>query len=111
RNHPLTPMTDSNLVRALGAQTRGRVGLVDFSAVEAGAGAGRGRRGAPPRALAKGASKSTGASLPKVDGAAAILAGSCSEATLAQVEAARAKYQSLRLAPERLRRRRAARRG
>src|SRR3970282_274138 len=54
------------------------------------------------RALAKGARKSTGATLPKVDGAAAILAGSCSEATLAQVEAARARYPSLRLDPAQL---------
>jgi uncharacterized protein YgbK (DUF1537 family) len=54
------------------------------------------------RTLAKGARKSTGATLPKVDGAAAILAGSCSEATLAQVEAARARYPSLRLDPARL---------
>jgi len=143
RNHPLTPMTDSNLVRVLGAQTRGRVGLVDFPAVEAGAEAVRARCAALraegcryaivdairdahlvaageacaqmplavggaglamgiARTLAKGARKSTGATLPKVDGAAAILAGSCSEATLAQVEAARAKYPSLRLDPARL---------
>ncbi|MDH3318879.1 MAG: four-carbon acid sugar kinase family protein [Betaproteobacteria bacterium] len=140
RNHPLTPMTDSNLVRVLGAQAQGRVGLVDFAAVEAGAVAVRARCdelraaghryaivdairdehliaageacAAMPlavggaglamgiaRALAKGAKKSAGAALPKVEGAAAILSGSCSEATLAQVEAARAKYASLRLDP------------
>jgi len=36
RNHPLTPMTDANLVRFLGRQTRGRVGLVPFATVSAG---------------------------------------------------------------------------
>lgn len=39
RNHPLTPMTDANLVRFLGRQTKGKVGLVPFSTVAAGAGA------------------------------------------------------------------------
>jgi uncharacterized protein YgbK (DUF1537 family) len=143
RNHPLTPMTDSNLVRVMGAQTPGRVGLVGYEAVAAGAAAVRARCealraercryaivdairdehlvaagevcAAMPlavggaglamgiaRALAKGAKKAAGAPLPKVDGAAAILSGSCSEATLAQVEAARAKYPSLRLDPARL---------
>ncbi len=37
RNHPLTPMTDSNLVRLMGAQTRRRVGLVAYPSVDAGA--------------------------------------------------------------------------
>lgn len=36
RNHPLTPMTDSNLVRVLQAQTKRRVGLVDHSYVRRG---------------------------------------------------------------------------
>jgi uncharacterized protein YgbK (DUF1537 family) len=36
RNHPLTPMTDANLVRFLGRQTEGRVGLVPFATVAAG---------------------------------------------------------------------------
>ena len=39
RNHPLTPMTDANLVRVLGAQTKPKVGLVPFHRVEAGAAA------------------------------------------------------------------------
>ena len=143
RNHPLTPMTDSNLVRVMGAQTQGRVGLVDFAAVEAGAAAvqaraealraagyryaivdairdehlvaageacagmklsvgGAGLAMGIARALAKGAKKSEGPALPKVEGAAAILSGSCSEATLAQVAAARERYPSLRLDPQRL---------
>jgi uncharacterized protein YgbK (DUF1537 family) len=37
RHHPLTPMTDANLVRVLQAQTRRRVGLVDQSVVARGA--------------------------------------------------------------------------
>ncbi len=36
RNHPLTPMTDSNLVRFLGKQTQQRVGLVPIATVEQG---------------------------------------------------------------------------
>ncbi|RVU28135.1 four-carbon acid sugar kinase family protein [Streptomyces antnestii] len=36
RHHPLTPMTDSNLVSVLGAQMRRPVGLIDHKAVAAG---------------------------------------------------------------------------
>ena len=36
-HHPLTPMTDANLVRVLSRQTEGTVGLVPFSIVEQGA--------------------------------------------------------------------------
>ena len=36
RHHPLTPMTDANLVRVLGRQTRSHVGLVDLATIEAG---------------------------------------------------------------------------
>lgn len=36
RNHPLTPMTDSNLVRFLGKQCRGQVGLLALQEVEDG---------------------------------------------------------------------------
>lgn len=36
RDHPLTPMTDANLVRVLQAQCRGRVGLIDHRAVAQG---------------------------------------------------------------------------
>ena len=36
RNHPLTPMTDANLVRVLAAQTRGKVGLVAVTDIENG---------------------------------------------------------------------------
>ena len=50
RHHPLTPMTDANLVRVLGRQTRARVGLVDLATIEAG-----------PRAVANGFAELTGA--------------------------------------------------
>lgn len=43
RNHPLTPMTDANLVRVMQAQTRRRVGLVSYETVAAGADAIRAR--------------------------------------------------------------------
>ncbi len=33
QNHPLTPMRDPNLVRVMQAQTRRKVGLIDYSAV------------------------------------------------------------------------------
>ena len=37
RNHPLTPMLDSDLVRVLGRQTKAKVGLVPFAVVDQGA--------------------------------------------------------------------------
>ena len=37
QNHPLTPMTDANLVRVLQAQTKRSVGLVDYTVVARGA--------------------------------------------------------------------------
>jgi uncharacterized protein YgbK (DUF1537 family) len=37
RHHPLTPMSDANLVRFLQTQIRGKVGLVDYSVVRQGA--------------------------------------------------------------------------
>ncbi|MBG0850419.1 four-carbon acid sugar kinase family protein [Streptomyces spinoverrucosus] len=46
RHHPLTPMTDSNLVSVLAAQTSRAVGLIDHRAVAEGAEAIRGRVGA-----------------------------------------------------------------
>ncbi len=36
QNHPLTPMTDPNLVRVLQAQCKGRVGLIDYRTVSQG---------------------------------------------------------------------------
>lgn len=43
QQHPLTPMTDANLVRVLSAQTRRKVGLIDYTVVARGAEAIRGR--------------------------------------------------------------------
>jgi len=39
REHPLTPMTDSNLVRVLQRQSKGKIGLIAFETVEQGSGA------------------------------------------------------------------------
>lgn len=39
RNHPLTPMTDANLVRVLGRQTKGKVDLVPLAILRQGAAA------------------------------------------------------------------------
>jgi 3-dehydrotetronate 4-kinase len=39
RDHPLTPMTDANLVRVLQAQTQQKVGLIDYRTVAQGAAA------------------------------------------------------------------------
>jgi uncharacterized protein YgbK (DUF1537 family) len=137
RNHPLTPMTDSNLVRVLGAQTKGRVGLIacdaavlercaalraegcryaivdairDEHLIAAGvacsqmplAVGGAGLAMGIARALVKGAPRRAAHALPKVTGASVILAGSCSDATLGQVEAARVRFPSLKLDPENL---------
>ncbi|MGG5808775.1 3-oxo-tetronate kinase [Falsiroseomonas sp. CW058] len=132
-NHPLTPMRDPDLVRVLGRQTDGAVGLVPFAVVEAGAGAIRdamtrlaegGRRyaildavsdahllaigeAAESHALVTGGSgvamglpenfrragllppRPDAAALPRASGACAVVAGSCSRATLGQIGFAR----------------------
>ena len=142
-HHPLTPMTDPNLVRVLGRQSEGTVGLVPFATVEQGALAIRramtalkeqGRRWAIVDAVrdadlraigeaADGHALVTGGSgvamglpenfrragllrahanpgaLPALDGAAVVLAGSCSRATLGQVAAAREHVPVLQLDP------------
>ncbi|MEO6410549.1 MAG: 3-oxo-tetronate kinase, partial [Burkholderiaceae bacterium] len=130
RQHPLTPMTDANLVRVLQAQVHGRVGLVRDDAVDAGA-AVIGQRLADLRAdgirfaivdatcnahldalaeacadlplVTAGSGLALGlpaayatrgwvrldasaAELPAVGGRAAVLSGSCSAATQAQVQ-------------------------
>ena len=131
--HPLTPMTDANLVRVLSRQTDGTVGLVSFPTVEAGSNAIRdaltrlkeqGRRhaivdavtdahlvaigeAAAHHALLGGGSgvamglpgnfrqagllpaAADAAALPTVRGATAVVSGSCSRATLAQLGFAR----------------------
>jgi uncharacterized protein YgbK (DUF1537 family) len=134
RHHPLTPMTDSNLVAVLQRQSKGPVGLVPYAVVERGPDAIRARfdelrqeggRQAIADALserhlidlgAAGADLAliTGGSgiamglpanfrraglldegrpadeLPRISGHAAVLSGSCSAATLGQVERHRA---------------------
>jgi uncharacterized protein YgbK (DUF1537 family) len=140
-NHPLTPMRDPDLVRVLGRQTEGGVGLVPFATVEAGAGAIRqamtrlaesGRRYAivdavsdahlhaigeacANHALITGGSgvamglpenfrragllpeRSDAASLPAAEGLCAVVAGSCSRATLGQIGFARDQVPVLEL--------------
>jgi uncharacterized protein YgbK (DUF1537 family) len=135
RTHPLTPMTDANLVRVLGRQTKGKVGLVPFGVVSQGPQAiiadfarlradgfryaivdaiedrdllcigtacaemrlitgGSGVALALPSnfrqrgLLPKGLLPTTGGAdlLPAVGGHAAVIAGSCSAATLAQID-------------------------
>jgi len=138
--HPLTPMTDANLVRVLSRQTTGTVGLVPFTTVNGGAPAIRramtglkeqGRRYAVVDAVtddhlrsigeaASGHALITGGSgvalglpenfrragvlrqgdasvLPPVDGHAAVVAGSCSRATLLQIGTARDQLPTLEL--------------
>ena len=130
RNHPLTPMRDSNLVAVLGAQTPRPVGLVGHEIVRQGADAIRraldalrtaGKRhaivdaiadedlmaigaacadlplltggsgvamGLPANFRAGGLLAAAGeaATLPAASGHAAVIAGSCSPATLGQIE-------------------------
>jgi len=125
RQHPLTPMTDANLVRVLQAQTRRRVGLIDHRSVAAGADAARARMAAlraegvgiaivdavsnedlwrlgpaladlPLVTAGSGvaialpanfglAPTSQAAALPAASGWQAVVSGSCSQATNAQV--------------------------
>jgi 3-dehydrotetronate 4-kinase len=142
-HHPLTPMTDANLVRVLSRQTEGTVGLVSFVTVDQGAAAIRdamtrlkeqGRRyaivdavtdrhlvsigeAAASHALITGgsgvamglgenfrrknllAAQSDPASLPRLEGPCAVLTGSCSRATLAQLGFARNHLPVLDLDP------------
>jgi 3-dehydrotetronate 4-kinase len=130
RHHPLTPMTDSNLVAVLQRQSRAPVGLLPYAVVDRGPDAIRAhlaelRRQGIRQAIADAVSERhlidlgtatadlaliTGGSgiamglptsfrrrgllaesgeadaLPRVAGAEAILAGSCSAATLGQIE-------------------------
>jgi 3-dehydrotetronate 4-kinase len=129
RDHPLTPMSDSNLVRVLGRQTAGRVGLIPYGVVGEGPKAVRhaleqlrsdGFRyvivdaleernledigtacedlplltggsgvamGLPENFRRRGLLRATDRipTLPHIDGYSAVLSGSCSTATLAQV--------------------------
>ncbi|PKU25680.1 3-oxo-tetronate kinase [Telmatospirillum siberiense] len=141
QHHPLTPMTDANLVRTLQAQVKRKVGLVDYQTVRRGSDAVRARfadlKGdgigiAIVDALDDGDLLTIGAAcadLPLVtagsgiavglpqnftdaidlDGAAvtpsagtglrAVIAGSCSSATLGQVAAMRTRHPSFLIDP------------
>lgn len=132
-NHPLTPMTDANLVRVLSRQTRAGVGLIPFVAVERGVAAihaemtrltesGRGfaiadavtdahlmalGEACANHALITGGSgiamglpenfrragllpvRDDADALPPAQGLCAVVAGSCSRATLGQIGLAR----------------------
>src|SRR5688572_5577231 len=131
RDHPLTPMTDANLVRVLGRQTKRKVGLVPWPVVQHGPNAIRAAfaklqedgasyaivdavddddlldigaacadlplvtagsglaLGLPQnfRDTGRLAAREDAAALPDVHGPAAVLSGSCSQATRAQVAA------------------------
>ncbi|MFC0339126.1 Uncharacterized conserved protein YgbK, DUF1537 family [Kushneria avicenniae] len=138
QDHPLTPMTDANLVRVMDSQTRHRVGLVEFDCVRRGSEAVRSRfdtlradgvgvavldaieqqdletlgeacrdltlvTAGSGLALGLGArwrDQLTGgdaARLPAIPGREVILSGSCSRATLAQIEHTKAHYPHYRL--------------
>lgn len=128
RHHPLTPMTDANLVRVLQAQTRRRVGLVAQDVVARGPDAIRERFaalqaqgigvavldavsnddlmrigpalagmplvtagsgiaiGLPPNWSGQLGATARAAALPPCDGLQAVVSGSCSVATNAQVQ-------------------------
>ena len=146
RNHPLTPMTDSSLVRVLARQTSGKVGLIELNTVKQGAAA---VRVAMERLMSEGyryaildatedahllalgeacndlplitggsgialglpknfrragllAPNSTADRLPEVGGLSAVIAGSCSVATLGQIRFMQGTHPSFKLDPIRL---------
>ncbi len=143
RDHPLTPMTDANLVRVLSRQTSRRVGLVAYPVVAQGAEAIRAQfarlsadgvahavvdaiadadlyaigaacrdlalvtagsgvaLGLPQnfRAAALLPERGDAAVMPRVEGKAAVLAGSCSEATRRQVASMAATNTAVELDP------------
>jgi uncharacterized protein YgbK (DUF1537 family) len=143
RDHPLTPMRDSNLVRVLGRQTKRRVGLVPWPVVQHGPNAIRaefaklqadgfgyaivdaiddedlldiGAACADLPLVTAGSGIALGlpqnfrdshklpmrgdaAQVPQVEGAAAILAGSCSAATRRQVAAFARTHTAIALDP------------
>jgi len=140
RTHPLTPMTDSNLVRVLAAQTRRPVGLLPHAVIAQGAAAvaaklvalaaagsrhviadsiddaqlellgaavaanwlatgGSGLAAGMARSLRPQSHAAAAASDDWPRGPAAILAGSCSTATLAQIERVKDELPALQLDP------------
>ena len=135
KDHPLTPMRDSSLVRVLAAQTRRMVSLIPCEVMDAGASAIRakleelngvaildavrdehlvaaGEDGRDMKlttggaglamgiARALGVKRRSASALPRVAGAAVVLAGSCSQATLRQIAAFGGP--AFRIQPERI---------
>jgi uncharacterized protein YgbK (DUF1537 family) len=142
-NHPLTPMRDANLVRVLGRQSGGTVGLVPFATVESGVEAtrrafmglrergtrygivdavtdahlmtlgeaaanlpllvgGSGIAMGLPANFRRAGLLADGGGADRLDvpaGHAAVVAGSCSRATLAQIGLARDAVPTLELDP------------
>ncbi|MCL4745378.1 MAG: four-carbon acid sugar kinase family protein [Burkholderiaceae bacterium] len=141
--HPLTPMTDPNLVRVLQRQTRRKVGLARYLSVASGAAGLRARFdemqvagaqiaivdalsnadleaigeacadlvlvtggsgvaiGLPRNFVARGRldPSADAAALPRIDGAAIVVSGSCSQATNAQVARWRRSRPAFRIDP------------
>jgi 3-dehydrotetronate 4-kinase len=141
RHHPLTPMTDANLLRVLSRQTSAEVGLVPWPIVKRGAAAIRsscddlrrrgvayavidaledndlialGEAGADLKLMTGGSGGAVGLPrnflsaglltersgperLPEAGGTAAVLSGSCSAATLRQIDEMRKAHPALKL--------------
>ncbi len=143
RNHPLTPMTDANLIRVLAPQTSRKVGLVDYATIARGPDAVAARFASLRRdgvgiaiadalsdddLLALGAAcadlplvtagsglalglpqnfrregllpeAAIADTLPPTGGGRAVIAGSCSTATQAQVAMMRERHSAFRVEP------------
>ena len=141
RHHPLTPMTDANLVRVLQAQVKRKVGLVDYDVVRLGQAAIQARfeelkadgvgfavvdalsdsdlmsigaacsrlplvtagsgiaLGLPQNFPSLEGRQSEAAILPPTGGLRAVIAGSCSTASLGQVAAMRAHHPAFTIDP------------
>ena len=143
RHHPLTPMTDANLVRVLGRQTRRKVGLIAYPEVAGGAeriraaferlrreavgyaivdalhdehlvaigaacadlplvtGGSGVALGLPQNFVRRGllSPRRDAAQLPPAGGLAAVLAGSCSEATRRQVAVMAKRHRAVAIDP------------
>jgi uncharacterized protein YgbK (DUF1537 family) len=143
RHHPLTPMTESDLVRVLGRQTKAKVGLVPYAVVREGVDAirqefttlqrdgfayaivdavenahlhdigaacadlalvtgGSGVAiGLPHNFQQQGLLQTAEApdALGRIDGLSAVVSGSCSQATLGQIERMKARYPAFAIDP------------
>ena len=137
QNHPLTPMTDPNVLRLLAAQTPSRIGLIRFDTITQGTEAVRrtiaelrdssirmavtdttsnrdleilGEAVLDLRLVTGGSGLALGLRSPVTDaksasgfempaGQRAILAGSCSRATLSQIEQSKPFYPAFQIKP------------